>query len=269
MRNLKIALVLAGISLVACDTLKKSSDLVLNRFRIASPSMSPNLNVGEIYSVVTVDTLRHNQYVAFHPLKKLRLDNPELIYVSRLVGTPGDTLEMKKGSLLLFGKPFPFDINLKHSFRVETSMPLNETKLEGMDYHATIYNEYLFFATPQDIELLRKNKAVTKITPLIDHNLLDTITFPVPFSGVSVDTWGPIRVPRKNDVIFITSENKAGLEVLITEHENGVVPEIGQPYTVTKNYYFVISDNRHNALDSRFIGFIPEDQIEGIMLKSF
>ena len=41
------------------------------------------------------------------------------------------------------------------------------------------------------------------------------------------------------------------------------------PVTVPPGHYFFMGDNRDNANDSRFLGFIPEEQIRGRMIHVF
>jgi signal peptidase I len=87
------------------------------------------------------------------------------------------------------------------------------------------------------------------------------------------DYWGPVIVPKKGDVIPLTIESYDRWRVFIGREghrarvdDNGRILVDGVPtdrYTVEQNYIFGMGDNRDNSLDSRFWGFIPQENIVG------
>lgn len=266
MRKSDLVLIFGSLLIVySCDFVRKSKELVFNRYKISTPSMTPNLNVGESYPAFTSDTFQINQAVVYSPIARLRQENDNIVYVHRLVGKSGDYLEMKKGELFLNSKPYPFTNKLNHSYRVITTMPLNEKFIEPFDYYIPQFNTYIFNVTKEQIAEVKKNRAVKEIiSEICEPEKIENIELSV--VGNNRDNWGPIKIPKKGDRLIITEENRRQYQTIFSEHEGNTKPLIGDEITLSKDYYFVLGDNRHNALDSRYTGFIPQDRMKAYLV---
>jgi signal peptidase I len=103
-------------------------------------------------------------------------------------------------------------------------------------------------------------------------NFADEDMFPGGAS-YSKNNYGPIVVPKRGDKKFIDSKNINQWKVFIEREGHQVRIGIDSSilidgkevdsYTVEKNYYFMLGDNRDDSFDSRYWGFLSENDIIG------
>ncbi len=87
------------------------------------------------------------------------------------------------------------------------------------------------------------------------------------------DNFGPLWIPQKGATIPLNDSTIVFYEKCIKVYEhntlefkdgkwllNGVA---ATTYTFKMNYYWMMGDNRHQSLDSRYWGYVPEDHIVG------
>ncbi len=92
-------------------------------------------------------------------------------------------------------------------------------------------------------------------------------------SEYTLDEYGPLRVPAPGDILHLTNDTypvwadlikREGHSVSWSNKEGCLID--GKPtqfYIVSKRYVFVLGDNFYHSFDSRFWGFLPEEQIIG------
>ena len=225
---------LAGLLIVARIT------GMLQYFSIPTPSNEPNIKPGDkVFSSNLKDPLPYNfvvftsKYADSTNMSVMPDFNPGTHYLHRLCGIPGDLLEMKNGILYVNNKNFDAKLNLNNQYKISSA---EWNMIEQADIETMYQSGGRTMISKDSSVVFFDNvlikKYMSKIKPVL---------YLLPYSEL-----GPFKWNNKDK--YWTTDNFG-------------------PMKIPTGCYFVLGDNRHNALDSRYVGFVKKENIKGVAIN--
>ncbi len=213
------------------NTLLAGDFVIVNKsaYSISTPRTIPLTNITiPNFKIISISAPKLNDVIVFRYPGNLNEIKPagEIDFIKRIVGCPGDTLQI-----------------------INKTVYINKNKIP----------------LPPNAILSRFN--------ILKGGMSDKKIFPQGRNWNS-DNYGPVVVPKNSMTVDLNSKNinEWGLFIereqgsKIVSVEGTVITINGIPvrkYKFAKNYYFVMGDSRDESMDSRYWGFLPEDNIIG------
>jgi signal peptidase I len=252
--------------------------------KVNANDMQPNYYFGDVLLVNKfATTFKHGDCVWF----KVPLTDSDAVSVhsmQRLLGLPGDTLFISEKKLFINGILTEDSVPIKKNYILKTK----KVELDSAQFLALKILEYQKISDFYDyglslegwqIDSIKRKPWFDKLEEKVEKRYnYDEACYPYSdYFLWNMDNYGPVYIPRKNDSIQLNESTLVLYKTVIEHHEKNKLELRNDSvfindayktfYTFKQNYFFTISDNRDNCVDSRMWGFLPKSCLIGRVIK--
>jgi len=235
---------------------------LIQSYKVSTSAMEEALHRGDYIMVNKLKTTpERNDVVLFgSPLSRDSLESP--IFLSRCIGVSGDTIRVSDNGYIING----------------VSYPLSPNALCRYNINKTFSESFLTILKKLDIPVRETENTAAEIcislTPfeeyLIREELPDTINNAFYKQGIKEYT---LVIPKKNRHYKLDANSLAICKEAILRETKGkavfrdnklfIDGKETSHFFFKQDYFWMLSDNKSQAIDSRHLGFVPKENIIG------
>jgi signal peptidase I len=225
--------------------------------------------------------IKRNDIVVFNYPIDIAPVSAKTNYIKRAVGMPGDELSIDEKLLYVNGDISEDYETLMYNYRVKAMdrvrlSPAKVREAGGNTLNSNNSGEYIINMTSELSGEMQNWPEIENVELYVLPQDFDTFGrrgFNFSRGFRNHDHMRPFTVPYSGQEVELTSENWHIYQDILERYERNSVQRSGDQftingeetnrYTIQKDYYFMMGDNRDDSEDSRYWGFVPDDHVIG------